>query len=95
MSRPQTRRNGRGDGGDASALERAYASRAAFDPTHPTVLAVYCSDGRFTRAVEDLRRAATTLRAHAPTLEIRLYFARRHGHFDMRAIMALTGWARR
>jgi hypothetical protein len=28
----------------------------AFDPHHPTALAVYCSDGRFTRAVEDLLR---------------------------------------
>jgi len=25
-----------------------------YDPTHPTALAVYCSDGRFTRAVEEL-----------------------------------------
>jgi carbonic anhydrase len=24
-----------------------------FDPTHPTALAVYCSDGRFTRAIEE------------------------------------------
>ena len=24
-----------------------------FDPTHPSTLAIYCSDGRFTHAVED------------------------------------------
>ena len=24
-----------------------------FDPSHPTTLAIYCSDGRFTHAVED------------------------------------------
>jgi hypothetical protein len=29
---------------------------AAFDPRHPSALAVYCSDGRFTRAVEGLLR---------------------------------------
>ena len=28
----------------------------AFDPRHPSALAVYCSDGRFTRAVEALLR---------------------------------------
>ena len=28
----------------------------AFDPRHPSALAVYCSDGRFTRAVEELLR---------------------------------------
>jgi hypothetical protein len=28
----------------------------AFDPSHPQALAVYCSDGRFTRAVEALLR---------------------------------------
>jgi carbonic anhydrase len=28
----------------------------AFDPQHPSALAVYCSDGRFTRAVEALLR---------------------------------------
>jgi hypothetical protein len=26
---------------------------ARFDPSHPTTLAIYCSDGRFTHAVED------------------------------------------
>lgn len=29
-------------------------SKATFDPTHPNALAVYCSDGRFTDAVEEL-----------------------------------------
>jgi hypothetical protein len=29
---------------------------ASFDPRHPSALAVYCSDGRFTRAVEGLLR---------------------------------------
>jgi carbonic anhydrase len=27
---------------------------APFDPLHPSALAIYCSDGRFTRAVEEL-----------------------------------------
>src|SRR6185295_11995645 len=26
---------------------------ARFDPSHPSTLAIYCSDGRFTHAVED------------------------------------------
>jgi hypothetical protein len=29
----------------------------AFDPAHPKTLAIYCSDGRFTRAVEELTRS--------------------------------------
>lgn len=31
-----------------------YQSRAPFVAAHPAALAVYCSDGRFTRAVEEL-----------------------------------------
>ena len=30
------------------------ATKTAFIETHPTVLALYCSDGRYTRAVEEL-----------------------------------------
>jgi hypothetical protein len=33
-----------------------FVSQVAYEHTHPTVLAVYCSDGRFTEAVEDLAR---------------------------------------
>ncbi|MBJ6766018.1 hypothetical protein JGU66_35140 [Myxococcaceae bacterium JPH2] len=32
----------------------AFTSQVPFERTHPTTLAVYCSDGRFTEAVEDL-----------------------------------------
>jgi hypothetical protein len=31
-----------------------FHSRTPFDPTYPPALAVYCSDGRFTQAVEEL-----------------------------------------
>ena len=31
-------------------------AKAHFDPSHPTALAMYCSDGRFTDAVEELLR---------------------------------------
>ncbi|MBN8228548.1 hypothetical protein JYK02_13635 [Corallococcus macrosporus] len=31
-----------------------YVSRVPFESVHPKTLAVYCSDGRFTEAVEDL-----------------------------------------
>jgi hypothetical protein len=34
--------------------EKTFVSRIPYEHTHPTVLAVYCSDGRFTDAVEDL-----------------------------------------
>lgn len=34
-----------------------FQGRAAFRAEHPTALAVYCSDGRFTDAVEELLRA--------------------------------------
>ncbi|WP_164016500.1 carbonic anhydrase [Pyxidicoccus trucidator] len=34
--------------------ENAFVSRVPYEHTHPTVLAIYCSDGRFTDAVEDL-----------------------------------------
>ena len=33
---------------------RSYHSKTIYDPAHPQSLAVYCSDGRFTRAVEEL-----------------------------------------
>jgi hypothetical protein len=33
---------------------REYVSRVPYEASHPHVLAVYCSDGRFTDAVEDL-----------------------------------------
>ena len=32
----------------------SFLSRAPFDAAHPDSLAIYCSDGRFTRAVEEL-----------------------------------------
>jgi len=35
---------------------RQYVAASEFDPGHPTVLAIYCSDGRFTGAVEELTR---------------------------------------
>lgn len=35
----------------------SVVARTPFTPTHPTVLALYCSDGRFTRAVEELAEA--------------------------------------
>jgi carbonic anhydrase len=31
-----------------------FVSRTAYEPGHPRALAVYCSDGRFTEAVEEL-----------------------------------------
>ncbi len=34
--------------------EKTFVSRVPYEHTHPTVLAIYCSDGRFTDAVEDL-----------------------------------------
>ena len=34
-----------------------YTSRTPYRIEHPNVLAIYCSDGRFTRAVEDLAAA--------------------------------------
>jgi len=34
--------------------EAPYVARAGFDARHPTALTVYCSDGRFTDAVEEL-----------------------------------------
>lgn len=33
---------------------QSFVSKVRYEHTHPTVLAVYCSDGRFTDAVEDL-----------------------------------------
>jgi hypothetical protein len=31
-----------------------FVAKAPYDPTHPDALALYCSDGRFTEAVEEL-----------------------------------------
>ena len=35
-------------------MAAALVSKQPFDATHPDALAVYCSDGRFTHAVEEL-----------------------------------------
>jgi carbonic anhydrase len=35
-------------------MAAALVSKRKFDPSHPDALAVYCSDGRFTHAVEEL-----------------------------------------
>jgi hypothetical protein len=35
-------------------LDQFFTARETFDPAHPSALAVYCSDGRFTNAVEEL-----------------------------------------
>lgn len=34
--------------------DAAFVSKASFERTHPQALAIYCSDGRFTNAVEEL-----------------------------------------
>lgn len=34
----------------------SFTSESVFDESHPSALAVYCSDGRFNRAVEELLR---------------------------------------
>ena len=39
-----------------------------FDPSHPKALAIYCSDGRFTRAVEALLRVVGHARLDTMTL---------------------------
>lgn len=52
-----------------------FVPKELFDPEHPTALAIYCSDGRFTRAVEELtdvhlgnRRLDTLTIAGGPAL---------------------------
>jgi len=35
-------------------MSKPFVSKVPYDATHPPVLAIYCSDGRFTDAVEDL-----------------------------------------
>lgn len=35
----------------------SFAAKVPFDPVHPKALAIYCSDGRFTTAVEELLAA--------------------------------------
>jgi hypothetical protein len=50
-------------------VSRANARASApFDPSHPDALAVYCSDGRFTDAVEDLLRSLGHARLDTMTL---------------------------
>jgi hypothetical protein len=39
---------------EAAPASGTFVSRVPYEHTHPRVLAVYCSDGRFTDAVEDL-----------------------------------------
>jgi hypothetical protein len=35
-------------------MSKPFVSKIPYEATHPHVLAIYCSDGRFTEAVEDL-----------------------------------------
>ncbi|WP_224240481.1 carbonic anhydrase [Hyalangium gracile] len=35
-------------------MSKPFVAKTPYEATHPTVLAVYCSDGRFTDAVEEL-----------------------------------------
>jgi hypothetical protein len=37
-------------------MTQSLASKTTFDPAHPSALAIYCSDGRFTEPVEELLR---------------------------------------
>jgi hypothetical protein len=47
-------------GGEVGPLRRRdpapFVSAAPYEASHPRALAVYCSDGRFTQAIEDLLR---------------------------------------
>lgn len=38
-------------------MSSEFRAKAPYVPEHPTALAVYCSDGRFTNAVEELLRS--------------------------------------
>jgi len=48
--------------------QKAPAPGEPFDASHPPVLAIYCSDGRFTNAVEALARASGYPRVDTLTL---------------------------
>jgi hypothetical protein len=45
-----------------------HVAKARFDPSHPDALAIYCSDGRFTEAVEELLHARGHSRLDTMTL---------------------------
>ena len=47
---------------------KPFVSSRPYDPSHPRALAIYCSDGRFTEAVEDLVHALGDARLDALTL---------------------------
>jgi hypothetical protein len=46
----------------------SFVANAQFDARHPTALAVYCSDGRFTEAIEELLRSLGHTRLDTVTL---------------------------
>ena len=45
-----------------------FAAKVPFDPLHPKALAIYCSDWRFTNAVEELLAAAGHSRLDVMTI---------------------------
>jgi hypothetical protein len=45
-----------------------FQAQAEFDPHHPAALALWCSDGRFTGAVEELLRSLGQPRLDTMTL---------------------------
>lgn len=52
----------------ALIANKRFVSPSRYDPEHPTSLAVWCSDGRFTKAVEDLLRGDGMARFDTLTL---------------------------
>jgi carbonic anhydrase len=49
-------------------MNKAYTAKTPFHAEHPDALAIYCSDGRFTEAVEELVHASGHGRLDALTL---------------------------
>lgn len=52
----------------ALIANKRFVAPSNYDPEHPTALAVWCSDGRFTKAVEDLLRGDGKTRFDTLTL---------------------------
>lgn len=52
----------------ALIANKRFVAPSPYDPVHPVTLAVWCSDGRFTKAVEDLLRGDGRARFDTLTL---------------------------
>jgi hypothetical protein len=73
---------------------KPYLAHTAFDAAHPSALAVYCSDGRFTESVEELLKSLGHDRLDTMTLPggPGLFNVLASGFFELETVKRASGF---